>query len=234
MTYIINVVMLKLCIFFVKSQIVTPSENAEAEDIINATIGGEALFFVNCTPFLNQSIEWKKSGKSEHGIIMFPFGVREHTIFQSYKGRVKNFEGCSFVLTNIQQNDTGYYTLTLVENTTGKQVTIKKRLFVIAKTNDPNDEQINHEENITSTEVKKGWKFTAIVIGASMLGITVICVILTCFIWRRMRRNTEAESSGVKRNENSSSNVPEIVYSTYVGAYANYGKSCQAASLDQT
>ncbi|XP_059824656.1 uncharacterized protein LOC132393443 [Hypanus sabinus] len=234
MTCIINVVMLKLCVFFFKSQIVTPSESAKVEETINATVGGSVLFSVNCTPSLNLSIEWKKSGNSEHYIVMLPFGVREHTIFESYEGRVEFFENGSFALTNIQLNDTGLYTVTLIDNTTGKQVTIKKQLFVTARTNDPNDEQINNEENITSTEANKWWKFTAIIISASLLGTAVICVISICFMCRRMWRNTAAASSGVKRNENSSSNVPEIVYSTYVGAYANYGKSCQATSLDQT
>ncbi|XP_051870441.1 uncharacterized protein LOC127569680 [Pristis pectinata] len=216
-------------------QIVTPSKGAEMVELINATIGEDVLFSINCTPCLNQSIEWKKCGTSQPSIISLPYGEREITIFQGYKGRVKDFKDGSFVLTNIQLNDTGYYTVTLSDITTGKQVTITKQLLIIAKTNDLNDEQIKHGENMTrSAEFNKSWKFTAIIISVSLLGTIVICVILTYFIWRRLQKNSVTESPGVKRNENLNSNVPEIVYSTYVGAYANYGKSCQTTPLDQT
>ncbi|XP_069748444.1 V-set and transmembrane domain-containing protein 5-like isoform X2 [Narcine bancroftii] len=202
MTCVVRAVIFKLCILLYKNHIVTPSKGAEMVEHINASIGEDVLFSVNCTSCMNQSIEWKKTGTSQTSIVMFPFHERELTIFEGYKSRVKDFKNGSFLLTNIQLNDTGCYIVTLVD-TAGKQMTITKQLFVIAKTNDLKDEHIKKRGNMTrNKEIKKSRKFPEIPV--------------------------------VKRNENVNTNIPEIVYSTYVGAYVSYGKSCQTASLDQT
>ncbi|XP_055501025.1 uncharacterized protein LOC129702944 [Leucoraja erinacea] len=228
MTYIIKAVMFKLCILLFKNQIVAPSKATETVELINATIGGNVLFSVNCTSYMNRSIEWKMNGSITKSIMVHDI-AGGHTIFADYEGRVEDFKNCSFLLTNIRLNDTGYYTVTLVD-TEGKVITKTKKLFVTA--NGRKDDHYKHEGN--TTKGNKSWKFNAIIIGVSLLGAIVICVTLAYFIWRRLQKNTETDGQDVKRNENQNSYVPEIVYSTYVGAFVNYGKSYQTTSLDQT
>ncbi|XP_078264880.1 uncharacterized protein LOC144598572 [Rhinoraja longicauda] len=232
MTYIIKAVMFKLCILLCKIQIVTPSKATETVETINATIGEDVLFSLNCTSCKNQSIEWKKNGSIIKSIIMFPYNERDLTIFDDYSGRVKDLKHGSFLLSNIRLNDTGSYTVTMVD-AAGQEITITKKLFVTA--NGLNNDHVKHGGNTTrNPKDNESGKFKAIIIGVSLLGTIVICVTLSYFIWRRLQKNTETDGRGVKRNENPNSNVPEIVYSTYVGAFVNYGKSYQTTSLDRT
>ncbi|XP_067848467.1 hepatic and glial cell adhesion molecule-like isoform X2 [Heptranchias perlo] len=201
MPCVVRVVMFKLCLLLFKDQIMAQKQQPKTERI-NATIGGSVLFSTNCTSCMNRSIEWKyENGPIRTSIVMFTFGVREHTIFQGYKDRVDFFENGSILLSDVQLNDTGCYKVTLVD-AEGNEVTVIKTLSVFGT-----------------------------VAGVIVVGIGVAVVY---FRRRRQEESTRAGVPNVKSNEDLNSNAPVVVYSTYVGTFANYGKSRQTNPLDQT
>ncbi|XP_067848466.1 hepatic and glial cell adhesion molecule-like isoform X1 [Heptranchias perlo] len=232
MPCVVRVVMFKLCLLLFKDQIMAQKQQPKTERI-NATIGGSVLFSTNCTSCMNRSIEWKyENGPIRTSIVMFTFGVREHTIFQGYKDRVDFFENGSILLSDVQLNDTGCYKVTLVD-AEGNEVTVIKTLSVFeSDISDHNDKQSNKGANMTEGIVDNRWKVVCgTVAGVIVVGIGVAVVY---FRRRRQEESTRAGVPNVKSNEDLNSNAPVVVYSTYVGTFANYGKSRQTNPLDQT
>ncbi|XP_020366871.1 SLAM family member 6-like [Rhincodon typus] len=222
-----KVVMFEIYIMLFTNQILALSQQTE---FLNATIGENVLFSTNLTITMVQSIQWKYNCEGNQiNIAMSTFPEQNFTdVFQSYSNRAKVFSNGSFLLSNVQPNDTGCYTMILV-NTAGKEVTIKKILSVF-EAEQKELHKIKNRANTSESIDNTTWNVHGIAIGVSVLGICVICVVVIYFIKRKKQESMEA---GVKSNENLNSNTPMVVYSTYVGTFANYGKSRQN-TWDQT
>ncbi|XP_038657619.1 uncharacterized protein LOC119968836 [Scyliorhinus canicula] len=233
MTCAVKVVMLKICLLLFTNQILTLSEQTEFIEYINATVGENVLFSTNSTFAMNRSIEWKYNCEAnEKSIAISTYVDRDLNIFNNYKDRVQFYDNGSFLLSNVELNDTGYYAVTLAE-TSGKEILIKKRLLVFeAEKREPRASYngIAIAPNIGN----KNWNIIGILIGFAVVGMCAICAVVIYFITRRKQESAEAEIPVVKNNENVNSNIPMVVYSTYVGTFPNYGKSCQSTPLDQT
>ncbi|GCB75186.1 uncharacterized protein [Scyliorhinus torazame] len=233
MTCAVKVVMLKICLLLFTNQILTLSQQTEIIEYINATVGENVLFSTNSTFAMNRSIEWKYNCEAnQKSIAISAYIDNEFNIFDGYKDRVQLYDNGSFLLSNVELNDTGYYAVTLAEPS-GKEILIKKRLLVFEAEKRESRGSYNGiaiEPNIGN----KSWNIIGILIGIAVVGMCVICVVVIYFIRRRKQESTEAAIPIVKSNENLNSNIPMVVYSTYVGTFPNYGKSCQSTPLDQT
>ncbi|GCC30462.1 uncharacterized protein [Chiloscyllium punctatum] len=226
----LKVVMFGIYIMLFTNQILAVPQQTEIIEYLNATIGENVLFSTNLTITMLQSVHWKyKCEENQISIAMSSFPEQNFSdVFQNYSHRVKAFSNGSFLLSNVQRNDTGCYTMILV-NTEGKEVTIKKILLVF-EAEQKKSHEIKNGANTSGNIDNTTWNVRGIVIGVSVLGTCVICAVVIYFIKKRKQESTEA---GVKNNENLNSNTPMVVYSTYVGTYPNYGKSRQN-TLNQT
>ncbi|XP_067897153.1 uncharacterized protein [Heterodontus francisci] len=214
MTCVVKVVMFKLCLLLFINQILALLQKIETVEHINATIGENVLFSTNSISDMNRSLEWKYGCEtSQKGIVTFPFRERDLKIFQSYKGRVDVFENGSFLLSNVQLNDTGCYTLTLVD-TAGRELTVGKNLSV-SEVEISDRHEYQNEVNMSKNIEMKNWKLIGTVIGVTVIGICAICAVVVYFIKRRKQESTGPVVPGVRSNENLNSNVPMVVYSTY-------------------
>ncbi|XP_078416283.1 uncharacterized protein LOC144691743 [Cetorhinus maximus] len=233
MTCVDKVVMFKICLLLFANQTLARSQQTEILESLNATIGENVLFSINSRSVVNRSVEWKYSdGSSQASIIMFAFSIRDLNIFPSYKHRVQVYDNGSFLLSNVELNDTGCYTVTLVD-ASGKEVMIKKRLTVI-EAERQETLGINNGVNCSESIGIKNWNIIGISTGVAVVGMCAICAVVVYFIRRRKQEDTEDVIQDLKSNENLNSNAPMVVYLTYVGTFPNYGKSCQTNPLDQT